>query len=127
MSFIKGGVGIFNQLKEPMIKIKCRYYNLTLDVTKKIDEEIVLPDGSTVKQAVDFLIKKYGYKFQQRAILTMDSMQGTVQRANVYLNNHPADYEYDYPDKLETKLKNGDTISFGSLIGGGQKRGTQPF
>lgn len=103
-----------------MIKIKCRYYNLTLDVTKKIDEEIVLPDGSTVKQAVDFLIKKYGYKFEQRAILTMDSMQGTVQRANVYLNNHPADYEYDYPDKLETKLKNGDTISFGSLIGGGR-------
>ena len=101
------------------MKIKVSYYNLTLDVTKIVNEEIELKDGSTVNDAVNFLINKYGYKFQQRAILTMDSMQGKVTRANVYLNRHPVDYEANYPQKMNTPLKDGDAISFGSLIGGG--------
>ena len=104
-----------------IMKINVRYYNLTLDVTKKVDEEIELPEQSTVNDAINFLVNKYGYKFQQRSILKMDSMEGKVQRANVYLNNRPADYEYDYPEKLNTKLKEGDSLSFGSLIGGGLK------
>ena len=101
------------------MKIKVRYYNLTLDVTKKVEEEIEIKDGSTVNDAITFLINKYGYMFQKRAILTMDSMQGKVTRANVYLNRHPVDYEANYPQKMNTPLKDGDAISFGSLIGGG--------
>ena len=101
------------------MKIKVRYYNLTLDVTKTVQEEIELKEGSTVNDAVNFLVNKYGYKFQQRVILTMDSMQGKVTRANVYLNNHPVDYEANYPQKMNTVLKDGDALSFGSLIGGG--------
>lgn len=103
------------------MKIIVKYYNLTLDITKKMEEDIELPDNSTVNDAVKMICGKYGYAFEQRAILTMDSMEGKVQRANVYLNNRPADYEYDYPDKLDTVLKEGDKLSFGSLIGGGFK------
>ena len=101
------------------MKIKVRYYNLSAEVTKKIEENIELKEGSTVNDAVNFLIEKYGFRFQQRAILTMDSMKGKVTRANVYLNGQPADYEVNYPKKMNTVLKDGDKISFGSIIGGG--------
>ncbi|RMF94843.1 MAG: hypothetical protein D6734_06790 [Candidatus Schekmanbacteria bacterium] len=101
------------------MKIKVRYYNLTLDITKKVEEEIDIPENSTVNDAIKIVCQKYGYAFEQRVTLTMDSMEGKVQRANVYLNNRPVDYEYEYPEKLNTKLKEGDILSFGSLIGGG--------
>jgi len=63
------------------MKINIKYYNLTLDVTKKLEEEVEFPEGTTVNEAIKKMCAVYGYTFEQRVMLTMDSMEGKVQRA----------------------------------------------
>lgn len=99
--------------------IHLRYYGLVAAVTKKAQEEIELKGGTTVKGALDVLIKKYGEKFRKEVYFEAYYGDTKVNTPNLFLNKARIQWEQDYPKGLKTTLKDGDMLWMGLIIGGG--------
>ena len=101
------------------MKIKLRYYGLVAAVTKKAQEEIELNTGTTVRGALDFLVKQYGEKFKKEVFFEAYYGDTKVNTPNLFLNKARIQWEQDYPKGLRTVLKDGDMLWMGLIIGGG--------
>jgi molybdopterin converting factor small subunit len=102
-----------------MPAITCKYFTTVLDITKKEVEIVQVKDGLTVEQFLDQLITKYGDKFG-RHIYAEGMLDGKPYKTpNIYLNKSRIQWVQDFPDGLKTRLKDGDVIWLGLIIGGG--------
>jgi MoaD family protein len=102
-----------------MIKVTCKYFTTVLSITKKEIETFEISEGTTVNNFMDNLAQKYGNKFRQNVFYQV-TMQGKQQEApNIFLNKKRIQWTQDFPDGLQTKLKDGDAIWLGLIAGGG--------
>ncbi len=101
------------------MKIILRYYGLVAAITKKAQEEIELPEGTTVEGALEFLVKKYGDKFKKEVYFEAYYGDTKVTTPNLFLNKARIQWQQDYPEGLKTTLKDGDMLWMGLIIGGG--------
>ncbi len=102
-----------------MPTITCKYFTTVLNITNKEQEEFDLPAGTTVEKFIENLIDKYGSKFGQH-VYAEGTLDGKPYKTpNIYLNKSRIQWVQDYPDGLKTKLKTGDVLWFGLIIGGG--------
>jgi len=102
-----------------VIKITCKYFSTLYTFTKKEEEFFEMADGSTVEQFLDGLINKYGEKIAPH-VYSEGFVEGNYYKtASVYLNKKRIQWVQDFPDGLQTKLKNNDIIILGLIMGGG--------
>jgi molybdopterin converting factor small subunit len=103
-----------------MPTVTCKYFTTVLNITNKEQESFDLPAGTTVEKFIENLINKYGSKFGQH-VYAEGTLDGKPYKTpNIYLNKSRIQWVQDYPDGLKTKLKDGDVLWFGLIIGGGQ-------
>ena len=104
-----------------MPAITCKYFTTVLDITRKDSEIIQVKDGLTVEQFLDKLIEKYGDKFG-RHIYAEGTFDGKPYKTpNIYLNKSRIQWVQDFPLGIQTRLKDGDVLWLGLIIGGGTK------
>lgn len=102
-----------------MVKITCKYFSTLYTFTKKDEELFELADGTTVDGFLDSLIHKYGSGITPH-VYSEGFIEGNYYKtASVYLNKKRIQWVQDFPDGLQTKLKNNDIIILGLIMGGG--------
>ncbi len=102
-----------------MPTITCKYFTTVLNITNKDQETFTIPAGTTVEAFIEMVIKKYGAKFGEH-VYAEGTLDGKPYKTpNIYLNKSRIQWVLDYPDGLKTKLKDGDLMWFGLIIGGG--------
>jgi molybdopterin converting factor small subunit len=99
--------------------VNMRYYGLVAAVTKKAKEDIELKKGTTVANAIDILVKKYGDNFRKELYFEGFYGDTKVSTPNLFLNKSRIQWTQDYPKGLKTPLKDGDMLWMGLIIGGG--------
>ncbi len=105
-----------------MPTVVCKYFTTVQNITNKEQEEITVPAGTTVEQFLETLISTYGSKFGQH-VYAEGTLDGKPYKTpNIYLNKSRIQWVQDYPDGLKTKLKDGDVLWFGLIIGGGHHK-----
>ncbi|MGB9791132.1 MAG: MoaD/ThiS family protein [Thermacetogeniaceae bacterium] len=97
------------------MRITVRYYGFVSSLTKKLLEELDVPENITIKELIEILTKRYGYKFEQ--ICFIRPLYSERDYFNIYLNTKDLNDEKLFPDGLATKLSEGDIISFGPISG----------
>jgi molybdopterin converting factor small subunit len=114
---VKQHIALWRCKKMPAVT--CKYFTTVLDITKKDIETIEVGSGITVEEFLDQLIVKYGEKFG-RHIYAEGTLDGKPYKTpNIYLNKSRIQWVQDFPDGLKTKLKDGDILWLGLIIGGG--------
>jgi molybdopterin converting factor small subunit len=102
-----------------MPTVTCKYFTTVLSITNKEQETFTITAGTTVEDFIEEIIKKYGAKFGQH-VYAEGILDGKPYKTpNLYLNKSRIQWVLDYPDGLKTKLKDGDLLWFGLIIGGG--------
>jgi len=92
-----------------MVKVKVTLFGA---LAKTAGEKAVEIEASTLKDAVDKLIERYGEKFKSRIY----DEKGKVRRfVNIYINGK----DIRFLNHLETQLNDGDNISIIPAVGGG--------
>jgi molybdopterin converting factor small subunit len=72
-----------------------------------------------VEEFLGQLIEKYGENFR-RHIYAEGTLDGKPYKTpNIYLNKSRIQWVQDFPDGLKTRLKDGDILWLGLIIGGG--------
>ncbi len=99
--------------------VNMRYYGLVAAITKKSQENIELKKGTTVEDALNILIRKYGDKFEKEIYFEGFYGDTKVRTPNLFLNKFRIQWKQDYPKGLKTPLKDGDMLWMGLIIGGG--------
>lgn len=102
-----------------MIKITCKYFSTLYTFTNKEEELFELDDETTVEGFLDSLVQKYGEKIAPHVYAEGYINNTYYKTASVYLNKKRIQWVQDFPDGLKTKLKNGDVIILGLIMGGG--------
>ncbi|MCL6610333.1 MAG: MoaD/ThiS family protein [Peptococcaceae bacterium] len=97
------------------MRITVRYYGFISSLTKKIHEEMTLPESCTLQDLIDRLAARYGYKF--RDLCFIKPLYSDRFYCNANLNSRDINDKKSYPDGLDTVLKDGDTVSFGVISG----------
>lgn len=95
--------------------ITARYYGFLSSLTKKLMEEISLPEEATVSDLIALLEKKYGYKFRQLCFIR--PLYSEKDYLNIFVNTKDLNNLKLFPDGLNTLLKEGDIVSFGPTSG----------
>lgn len=102
-----------------MPKVVCQYYSTVYSVINKTEEAFNLPEGSTVEDMLNELVKKYGSKLE-KYLYSEGWMEGRYYKtAAVYVNKKRIQWTQDFPAGIHTKLKDGDMLSLGLIMGGG--------
>jgi len=99
--------------------VNMRYYGLVAAATKKAQEDIEFEEGTTVEDALNTLIKKYGEKFKKELFFEGFYGDTKVKTPNLFLNKSRIQWGQDFPKGLKTPLKDGDMLWMGLIIGGG--------
>lgn len=99
--------------------VNMRYYGLVAAITKKSQDNIELKKGTTVEDALNILIRKYGDKFEKEIYFEGFYGDTKVRTPNLFLNKFRIQWKQDYPKGLKTPLKDGDMLWMGLIIGGG--------
>lgn len=92
-----------------------RYYGFFSTVTKKLYEPLEVEDELSVKDLVNILAERYGYKFSRLCFIR--PLYSDKDYVNICLNSLDLNSARKFPQCLETSLKEGDTISFGVMGG----------
>lgn len=100
--------------------VNMRYYGLVAAVTKKAQEDVELDEGATVQTAINVLIQMYGERFRKELFFEGSYGDTKVSTPNLFLNKSRIQWVQDYPKGLKTKLKHGDMLWMGLIIGGGR-------
>ena len=102
-----------------MPTVTCRYYSTVYGVINKKEEVFNLPDGSTVEDMLNKLVHIYGTKLEQHLYSEGWIKEKHYKTAAVYVNKKRIQWVQDFPDGIKTKLKDGDLLFLGLIMGGG--------
>lgn len=97
------------------MQVTVRYYGFFSTVTRKLYETLEVIEGQRVKDLIEILSGKYGYKFSQLCFIR--PLYSDKEYANICLNVLDLNNIQKFPQGLETTLKEGDTVSFGVMGG----------
>lgn len=97
------------------MQVTVRYYGFFSTVTRKLYETLEVIEGQRVKDLIEILSGKYGYKFSQLCFIR--PLYSDKEYANICLNVLDLNSIQKFPRGLETILKEGDTVSFGVMGG----------
>jgi len=95
--------------------VTARYYGFFSKVTGKISEVLDVADDSTVKNLVNDLAEGYGYRFEQLCFIR--PLYSDRDYANLCLNTLDLNIAKKFPEGLDTRLREGDVVSFGVMGG----------
>jgi len=102
-----------------MPKVLCQYYSTVYTEINKKEETFELPEGTTVEDMLNLFIAKYGARLEQY-LYSEGWIDGThYKTAAVYINKKRIQWIQDFPEGIKTKLKEGDVLSLGLIMGGG--------
>jgi len=102
-------------LEDKVLHITARYYGFFSKVTGKISEVLDVADDATVRKLIDELAEGYGYRFEQLCFIR--PLYSDRDYANLCLNTLDLNITKKFPDGLETRLEEGDVVSFGVMGG----------
>lgn len=102
-----------------MPRVLCQYYSTVYTTINKHEETFDLPEGATVEDMLHTLVKKYGARLEQY-LYSEGWIDGKhYKTAAVYVNKKRIQWLQDFPEGIKTKLKQGDILSLGLIMGGG--------
>ena len=102
-----------------MAKVSCRYFVNVRSATNKDGEIVEVPDDMTVEQFLDFMSAKYGLEFEKYLYSTGTMSGEPFKTPNIHLNKRRIQWVQDFPEGVKTKVKDGDEMWFGLIVGGG--------
>jgi molybdopterin converting factor small subunit len=97
------------------MQITARYYGFFSTVTRKLYEPVEVDDESAVKDLIEVLARSYGYKFSLLCFIR--PLYSDRDYVNICLNFLDLNSLQKFPLCLETRLKEGDLVSFGVMGG----------
>lgn len=97
------------------MQITARYYGFFSTVTRKLYEPVEVDDESAVKDLIEVLARSYGYKFSRLCFIR--PLYSDREYMNICLNFLDLNSLQKFPLGLETRLKEGDLVSFGVMGG----------
>jgi len=97
------------------MQITARYYGFFSTVTRKLYEPVEVDDESAVKALIEVLARIYGYKFSRLCFIR--PLYSDRDYVNICLNFLDLNSLQKFPLGLETRLKEGDLVSFGVMGG----------
>jgi hypothetical protein len=102
-----------------MPKIICKYFSTVYGIINKNEEALDVPAGTTVEGVLELLVQKYGGRLEEHLY-----SEGTIcgkyyKTASVYVNKKRIQWVQDFPEGIQTRVKNGDELSLGLIMGGG--------
>ena len=100
-------------------KIICKYYSTVYGIINKHEEDFDVPAGTTVEDVLDLLIRKYGARLEEHLYSEGTICGNHYKTAAVYVNKKRIQWLQDFPDGIKTKVKDGDVLSLGLIMGGG--------
>jgi len=97
------------------MQITARYYGFFSKVTGKLYEPVEVDDELAVKDLIEILARSYGYKFSRLCFIR--PLYSDREYLNICLNFLDLNSLQKFPLGLETRLKEGDLVSFGVMGG----------
>lgn len=97
------------------MQITARYYGFFSTVTRKLYEPVEVSEESAVKDLIEVLARIYGYKFSRLCFIR--PLYSDRDYVNICLNFLDLNSLQKFPLGLETRLKEGDLVSFGVMGG----------
>ncbi len=97
------------------MQITARYYGFFSTVTRKLYEVLEVDDEIAVKDLIEVLARIYGYKFSRLCFIR--PLYSDRDYVNICLNFLDLNSLQKFPLGLETRLKEGDLVSFGVMGG----------
>jgi hypothetical protein len=97
------------------MQITARYYGFFSKVTGKLYEPVEVDDELAVKDLIEILARSYGYKFSRLCFIR--PLYSDREYLNICLNFLDLNSLQKFPQGLETRLKEGDLVSFGVMGG----------
>jgi molybdopterin converting factor small subunit len=97
------------------MQITARYYGFFSTVTRKLYEVLEVDDEIAVKDLIEVLARIYGYKFSRLCFIR--PLYSDRDYVNICLNFLDLNSLQKFPLVLETRLKEGDLVSFGVMGG----------
>ena len=95
-----------------MMNVMVQYYALIREVVQKEEEEIVLPEKSSIRDLLELLIKEYGEDFKN---LFFERNGDIAHRILIFVNGS----DFDLAKDENMTLENGSKVQFFQPIGGG--------
>ncbi len=97
------------------MRITARYYAFVSSVTKKLMEDLEVPDGITVADLIRLLTERYGTKFERLCYIR--PLYSERDYFNINVNTQDLNDAKKFPDGLATVLRDGDIVTFGPVSG----------
>lgn len=97
------------------MRITARYYGFFSKVTGKLYETLEVDDELAVKGLIEDLDRSYGYKFSRLCFIR--PLYSDREYLNICLNFLDLNSLQKFPQGLNTRLKEGDLVSFGVMGG----------
>jgi len=97
------------------MQITARYYGFFSKVTGKLYEPVEVDDELDVKDLIEIMARSYGYKFSRLCFIR--PLYSDREYMNICLNFLDLNSRQKFPLGLETRLKEGDLVSFGVMGG----------
>ena len=97
------------------MQVTARYYGFFSRVTGKLYEALEVGDELAVKGLIEVLERSYGYKFSRLCFIR--PLYSDREYLNICLNFQDLNSLQKFPMGLDTRLKEGDLVSFGVMGG----------
>jgi molybdopterin converting factor small subunit len=97
------------------MQITARYYGFFSTVTRKLYEAMEVDNELAVKDLIELLAGSYGYRFSRLCFIR--PLYSDREYVNVCLNFLDLNSQQKFPLGLDTRLKEGDLVSFGVMGG----------
>jgi molybdopterin converting factor small subunit len=97
------------------MQVTARYYGFFSKVTGKLYEPVEVGDELAVKGLIEILARSYGYKFSRLCFIR--PLYSDREYLNICLNFLDLNSLQKFPQGLNTRLKEGDLVSFGVMGG----------
>ena len=97
------------------MQVTARYYGFFSRVTGKLYEALEVGDELAVRGLIEVLDRSYGYKFSRLCFIR--PLYSDREYVNICLNFLDLNSLQKFPLSLETRLKEGDLVSFGVMGG----------
>ena len=97
------------------MQVTARYYGFFSRVTGKLYEALEVGDELAVKGLIEVLERSYGYKFSRLCFIR--PLYSDREYLNICLNFLDLNSLQKFPQGLNTRLKEGDLVSFGVMGG----------
>ena len=97
------------------MQVTARYYGFFSRVTGKLYEALEVGDELAVRGLIEVLDRSYGYKFSRLCFIR--PLYSDREYLNICLNFLDLNSLQKFPQGLNTRLKEGDLVSFGVMGG----------